>query len=115
MYARTRLGFADIARLGQIEGWRNHERLRQLCRDKGLTGNDLPDAWLMAAFAQRGEHPVSFDRGFKKLIGRAQFTLPVGNAESKGADRCLVADLLQARAIGAQFDAVVWILADVDV
>ena len=50
-------------------------RLRQLCVDKQLTGNDLPDAWLAAATIHLGEHLVSFDRGLRKLIGRSQFTL----------------------------------------
>jgi toxin-antitoxin system PIN domain toxin len=52
-------------------------RLRQLCLDKQLGGNDLPDAWLAAATLQTGEHLVSFDRDFRKLIGRSQFTLLV--------------------------------------
>jgi toxin-antitoxin system PIN domain toxin len=56
------------------------KRLRQLCLDKKLGGNDLPDAWLVAAVAQRGEHLVSFDRDFRKLLGRGQFTLLVGDA-----------------------------------
>ena len=50
-------------------------RLRQLCIDKQLSGNDLPDAWLAAATIHLGEHLVSFDRGLRKLIGRSQFTL----------------------------------------
>ena len=50
-------------------------RLRQLCLDKQLKGNDLPDAWLAAATLHLGEHLVSFDRDFKRLIGRSQFTL----------------------------------------
>jgi len=50
-------------------------RLRQLCIDKRLAGNDMPDAWLAAATIHLGEHLVSFDRDFRKLIGRAQFTL----------------------------------------
>lgn len=50
-------------------------RLRALCLDKGLSGNDLPDAWLAAATLQCGEHLVSFDRDFKKLMRRSQFTL----------------------------------------
>ena len=52
-------------------------RLRLLCLDKQLTGNDVPDAWLSAAVAQLGEHLVSFDRGFRKLLARGQFTLLV--------------------------------------
>ncbi len=50
-------------------------KLRQLCIDKRLGGNDLPDAWLAAAVEHLGEHLVSFDRDFKKLLGRARFTL----------------------------------------
>ena len=42
---------------------------------KELGGNDLPDAWLAAAVDHQGEHLVSFDRDFKKLLGRARFTL----------------------------------------
>lgn len=49
--------------------------LRQLCLDKQLGGNDLPDAWLSAAVAHRGEHLVTFDRDFRKLLARGQFTL----------------------------------------
>jgi toxin-antitoxin system PIN domain toxin len=54
------------------------KRLRALCLDKKLSGNELPDAWLVAAVAQRGEHLVSFDRDFRKLLGRNHFTLLVG-------------------------------------
>lgn len=52
--------------------------LRTLCTDKALAANDLPDAWLAAAVLQQGEHLVSFDSGFKRLLPSAQFTrLPV--------------------------------------
>jgi uncharacterized protein len=50
-------------------------KLRQLCLDKQLGGNDLPDAWLSAAVAQRGEHLVTFDRDFRKLLARGQLTV----------------------------------------
>lgn len=50
-------------------------RLRQLCIDKRLGGNSLPDAWLAAAALHLSEHLVSFDRDFSKLLGRSQFTL----------------------------------------
>jgi len=61
---------AELADLGPE--W---PRFRQLCLDKKLSGNEIPDGWLAAAVAQRGEHLVSFDRDFKKLLGRAQLTL----------------------------------------
>ena len=50
-------------------------KLRQLCLDKQLGGNDLPDAWLSAAVIHLGEHLVSFDRDFRKLLARSQLTL----------------------------------------
>lgn len=49
--------------------------LRQLCIDKQLTGNRLPDAWLAAATLRLGEHLVSFDRDFRGLLSRSKFTL----------------------------------------
>jgi predicted nucleic acid-binding protein len=52
-------------------------KLRQLCLDRQLSGNDLPDAWLSAAVVHYGEHLVSFDRDFRKLLPRSQFTLLV--------------------------------------
>lgn len=49
--------------------------LRQLCLDKRLHGNDLPDAWLAAATLQLGEHLVTFDGGLKKLLPRQRVTV----------------------------------------
>ncbi len=48
---------------------------RQLCLDRQLSANALPDAWLAAAVVQTGEHLVTFDADFRKLLGRTQFTL----------------------------------------
>ncbi|WP_076997127.1 TA system VapC family ribonuclease toxin [Variovorax sp. KK3] len=48
--------------------------LRQLCADMKLAGNDLPDAWLAAAAIHQGEHVVSFDSDFRRLLPRTQFT-----------------------------------------
>jgi uncharacterized protein len=50
-------------------------RLRQLCIEERLKGNAVPDAWLAAATIHLGEHLVSLDRDFRKLIGGSQFTL----------------------------------------
>jgi len=49
--------------------------LRTLCDSKALMANDVPDAWLAAAAIYQGEHVVSFDADFKRLLPRAQFTL----------------------------------------
>jgi uncharacterized protein len=50
-------------------------KLHQLCLEKRLAGNDVPDAWLAAAVEQHGEHLVSFDRDFRKLLPRGRLTL----------------------------------------
>lgn len=55
--------------------------LRQLCIEKRLKGNAVPDAWLAAATIHLGEHLVSFDSDFRKLIGRSQFTLLESEAD----------------------------------
>ena len=59
-----------VARLGPE--W---PRLRRLCIDKQLAGNAVPNAWLAAATIHLGEHLVTFDRDFRKLLGRSQLTL----------------------------------------
>lgn len=48
--------------------------LRKLCAGKSLAANDVPDAWLAAAVIYQGEHLVSFDADFKRLLSRGQFT-----------------------------------------
>jgi toxin-antitoxin system PIN domain toxin len=48
--------------------------LHKLCADKALAANDQPGAWLAAAVIYQGEHLVSFDADFKRLLSRAQFT-----------------------------------------
>lgn len=49
--------------------------LRQLCTEKKASANAIPDAWLAAAVIQLGEHLVTFDADFKKLLGRTQVTI----------------------------------------
>jgi len=50
-------------------------KLRLLFLDQQLSGNDLPDARLAAAVAHLGEHLVSVDRDFRKLLSRSQCNL----------------------------------------
>lgn len=50
-------------------------KLRQLCLDRPLAGNQLPDAWLAAAVEYLGEHLVSFDKNLRRLLPRSRFTL----------------------------------------
>jgi hypothetical protein len=49
--------------------------LRSLCVEKKLAANDIPDAWLAAVVVQLGEHLVTFDTVFKKLLNRTQVTI----------------------------------------
>lgn len=49
--------------------------LRQLSRDHDLAGNDITDAWIASAVRTLGSHLVTFDRGFKRLLGRAELTV----------------------------------------
>ena len=51
--------------------------LRQLCLEKNLTANAIPDAWLAAAVIQLGEHLATFDADFKKVLRGAQVTILV--------------------------------------
>lgn len=48
--------------------------MRALCVDKALSDNEVPDAWLPAAAIHQGEHVVSFDGDFKRLLPRGRFT-----------------------------------------
>ena len=48
---------------------------RRLCTEQKASANVIPDAWLAAAVIQLGEHLVTFDADFKKLLGRTQVTI----------------------------------------
>lgn len=48
---------------------------RQLCLTKKLAANAIPDAWLAANVVHLGEHLLTFDSDFKKLLTRAQVTV----------------------------------------
>lgn len=48
---------------------------RQLCAERKASANVIPDAWLAATVIQLGEHLVTFDADFKKLLGRTQVTI----------------------------------------
>lgn len=55
-------------------------RLRQLCSEHALSGNDVPDAWLAAAVLEQSEHLVSFDADFRRLLPKSRFTRLVPSA-----------------------------------
>jgi len=49
--------------------------LDRLCATDKLSGNQIPDAWIVAAIISGGLHLVSFDRDFARLLSRSQHTL----------------------------------------
>jgi len=51
-----------------------YSELARLCLEKSLSANDIPDAWLAAAAIDQGEHVVSFDSDFRRLLPKDQFT-----------------------------------------
>ncbi len=56
-------------------------QLRQLCLDKALAGNDLPDAWLAAAVEhQGGQRPAAYF-----LLGGGLMALPPGATRKAGS------------------------------
>ena len=52
--------------------------LRSLCLEKNLSANVTPDAWIAAAVIQLGEHLVTFDKGFRRLLTRSQLSVLKG-------------------------------------
>lgn len=59
------LAWPGVQMLAVQDEW---PRLRTLCLDQGVTGNDLPDAWIAACVLQRQETLVTFDRDFITLL-----------------------------------------------
>lgn len=47
----------------------------ELCRNKKLAANDIPDAWIAAAVTLLGSHLVTFDRDFKRLLPKNAVTI----------------------------------------
>jgi toxin-antitoxin system PIN domain toxin len=48
---------------------------RGLIAEHGLTGNEIPDAWVAAVVKSLGLHLVTFDRGFRKWLSRSELTI----------------------------------------
>ena len=73
------VGFIDalLARPGiqMPEIGREWPTLKQLAHAHDLVANDLMDAWIAAVVRVLGSHLVTFDRGFKRLLGRNELTL----------------------------------------
>lgn len=47
----------------------------RLCSELELAANEIPDAWLAAAVIHQGDHLVTFDADFRKLLKRSQLTV----------------------------------------
>ncbi len=51
---------------------------KQLCNEKALAGNAIPDAWIAATVTASNGHLVTFDRDFRKLLKRSKVTVLKG-------------------------------------
>lgn len=49
--------------------------LRSILLEKAVTGNLVTDAWIAAATQVRGEHLVTFDRDFRRLLAARYVTV----------------------------------------
>lgn len=73
------IAFLDaIFRVPQVslsDGGREWLTFRRMCLDGGLSGNDIPDAWIAAAVKVRNERLVTFDRDFVRLLAQDELHL----------------------------------------
>ena len=55
---------------------REWPQVRSMCLAlKPLKANDFPDVWLAAAVKEHGDHLVTFDTSFRRLLGRSELTV----------------------------------------
>jgi uncharacterized protein len=66
------LALQNVALLDVQPRWSD---FKQLCNDKSLMGNTIPDGWIAAAVTAANAHLVTFDRDFRKLLRRSQVTV----------------------------------------
>lgn len=65
-------GTPDVTLANNAEEW---PVLRKLLLAKKLQGNLVTDAWIAAAVQVRGEHLVTFDRDFRRLLPARDVTV----------------------------------------
>ncbi|TAK55008.1 MAG: PIN domain-containing protein [Gammaproteobacteria bacterium] len=70
----------DIAGVEMPEVCREWPIMKRLCTEGRLAADAVPDAWIAAAVIATGGHLVTFDRGFRRLLGRGQLTLLSGTS-----------------------------------
>jgi uncharacterized protein len=66
------LALQNVALLEVQPRWSD---FKQLCNDKLLTGNGIPDGWIAVTVTAANGHLVTFDRDFRKLLKRSQVTV----------------------------------------
>lgn len=66
------LAMPGVAVARNVDEW---PVLRSLLLEKTLTGNLVTDAWIAAAVQVRGEHLVTFDRDFRRLLSARDLTI----------------------------------------
>lgn len=66
------LSLPNVALLEAQPRWND---FKQLCVEKSLSGNAIPDAWIAATITASNGHLATFDRDFRKLLKRSQLTI----------------------------------------
>lgn len=65
----------DVPGVTLAEGAPEWAPLRSMLLAKNLRGNAVTDAWIAAATQVRGEHLVTFDRDFRRLLSPRDVTV----------------------------------------
>jgi uncharacterized protein len=72
----TANAFAFLRQLVSLPGVRmlplgaEWSRFEEICTRVELRGNDISDAWIAAAVLHHREHLATFERGFRRFLGR---------------------------------------------
>lgn len=74
-FVDTMLGAPGVVMPPLGEEW---PRLRDACAVARLDPNVVPDLWLAAAVREAGDHLVTFDAGFRRLLRRSELTVLTG-------------------------------------
>lgn len=73
------LGFIDsllaVPGVELAEVGREWPAFRRLLGEHSARGNEVPDVWIAAAVQTLGENLTTFDKGFRRLLGRNELTI----------------------------------------
>jgi uncharacterized protein len=71
-FLRQLLSLPGVRMLPLGAEWTNFE---ELCARVDVRGNDVSDAWIAAAVLHHREHLATFDRGFRRFLGRRSLSI----------------------------------------